>query len=383
MRLLIVAPSVDVTTGGGVAAKTLQLARELSRSGVEVRLATTGPTSGDAAGAGRHPGGDVRPERIRSVGARFRVPVPAPGQLRALARGADVALLMSHWSVLNALVARAMRRQGKPYVVLPAGALPQSGRSALLKRIYNLAAGRSIVRGAAAGIATTRLEVAHFRAYGIDMNAVRVIANAVDPLPSVTSEQRQAFRAANGLGETPFVLFAGRLNPIKGPDLLLRAFASVAARHPRWHLVFAGADEGMLDSLRAEVDAAGLQDCVRFLGFLAGSEKAACYREAALLAVPSRREAMSLVALEAGSAATPVLVTEDCGFPEVAEAGGGLVVPTTADGLARGLDAMLAEDAGLDAMGDRLRALVLQQFSWEVIVRRYREAFDDVLDELR
>lgn len=110
---------------------------------------------------------------------------------------------------------------------------------------------------------------------------------------------------ALGLGCVPYVLFLGRLNEIKGPDLLLDAFCRIADRCAEIHLVLAGPDGRMLQRLRAKSKALGIAARVHFAGYLGGRSKVAALRGASLLAIPSRREAMSIVVLEAGVCGCP------------------------------------------------------------------------------
>ncbi len=58
------------------------------------------------------------------------------------------------------------------------------------------------------------------------------------------------FRSRYRLGNDPFIMFIGRLNHIKGPDLLLQAFCNVRDKLNGYHLVFAGPDGGMLRELK-------------------------------------------------------------------------------------------------------------------------------------
>ncbi|WP_207956321.1 glycosyltransferase family 4 protein [Rubrobacter marinus] len=98
-----------------------------------------------------------------------------------------------------------------------------------------------------------------------------------------------------------------------------------------------------------------------------------------MLAVPSRQEAMSIVALEAGISGTPVLLTDRCGFGEVAEVGGGQVVPATVEGLRAGLDGMLKDTEGLGQMGEKLRAFVAERYTWGTAVERYLKLYRRIL----
>jgi glycosyltransferase involved in cell wall biosynthesis len=87
--------------------------------------------------------------------------------------------------------------------------------------------------------------------------------------------------------------------------------------------------------------------------------------------VPSRQEAMSLVALEAGIEGTPVMMTDVCGFDDLERSGGGLLVPPTVDGLTNGLRRLLASPAELPRMGRALRAHVLSNYRWPSVAPRW------------
>jgi glycosyltransferase involved in cell wall biosynthesis len=88
---------------------------------------------------------------------------------------------------------------------------------------------------------------------------------------------------------------------------------------------------------------------------------------------------MSIVVLEAGIVGTPVLLTDRCGFDEVATVGGGQVVAATAKDLATGLESMLENPAVLKTMGVRLQLHVRQNFIWEVIVEQLLDFYQQIV----
>ena len=212
-----------------------------------------------------------------------------------------------------------------------------------------------MVREADGHVAIAANEIPYFKAYGVPEDKVVVIPNGIAPEDYSVSDST-AFRKRYRLGDHPFVLFVGRLNHIKGPDLLLEAFCRAGEDLADFHLVLAGPDEGMLAQLRALAREAGIDDRVHFIGRLGGAEKSWAYHAAELLVVPSRQEAMSLVALEAGVTGTPVLLTEECGFGEVDRIGGGKVVPASVEGLREGLVELLEDLPRLTFMGEICRS---------------------------
>jgi glycosyltransferase involved in cell wall biosynthesis len=374
MKVLHVSDAIDPSLGGGTAERTFQLALALHRAGADCTVLCTN------LGLGEKRLAELRSIKLIAVPTlmrRFLVPRISWKRISTLVADADVVHVTGHWSVLGALVCLAALRLGRPYVYCPAGSLRVFGRSAPLKRFFNWMVGKRIVLGASRCLAVTALEREQFHEYGVADSEIILLANGVHPDPDMLVDPK-AFRDRYGLEGVPLILFLGRLSPIKGPDLLLTAFEKIAAQLASTHLVFAGPDAELGEPLRARVVAAGLSDRVLFTGFLAGQDKQCALAAADLLVVPSRQEAMSLVALEAGLCGTPVLLTDQCGFDEVQSMGGGGVVSVNADELAKAMHALLQDPQGLRAKGERLRELVLSRYTWDGLTQRALALYGDL-----
>ena len=375
LRVLNVNDTLDLKTGGGTAERTFQMSRFLARQGASCEVLTIDSESLDVQRIGA-----LKPARVSVLPClwrRFNVPQLNWKTIRRAVEDADVIHLMGHWSVLNAMVYLATKWAGKPYVVCPAGALPLFGRSIWLKRIYNLIIGKSIVRNAYGWIAVTEGEFPHFEKYGVPPACVKVIPNGVDEkdYPNVDAAE---FRRRLGIPDAPIILFMGRLNPIKGPDLLLQAFLQARHVFPNHHLVFAGPDGGLLAALRETVERSGVNGFVHFTGYVGGADKSAAYHTAELLAVPSRQEAMSIVAIEAGFCGTPVLLTDQCGFGDVRSIDFRLEVTATVAGIAAGLTSLLAETKVLADISPLWLNYVKQHHSWSALVPEYYKFYSSI-----
>jgi len=379
MMVLNVNSSIDSHKGGGMAERTFQVSKFLARAGVECTVLTTDM--------------GLTPERVRSMenvevialpclNHRFYLPKFSYAGLREIVKRADIVHLMGHWTFLNALAYQIVRSLGKAYAVCPAGALPVFGRSKMIKMMYNQLAGKRIIRNADCHIAITRGELPAFLSYGVDSDRVSVIPNGINPDDFLERNDAE-FRKKFGLSEKLIILYMGRLNRIKGPDLLLRAFCSLKDELPEYQLVFAGPDEGMMEELKKLVALSDMEDRVRFIGHIGGVDKSFAYHAAELLVVPSRQEAMSIVALESGVTGTPVLITDQCGFNEITAADGGRVVPATVDGLKEGLILMMADCDGLRTMGAKLKQFVEENFTWDLVAAEYIHLYRRILDKKR
>jgi glycosyltransferase involved in cell wall biosynthesis len=180
-------------------------------------------------------------------------------------------------------------------------------------------------------------------------------------------------------GAEPRLLCIGRLIPIKGHLVLLRALAQARSRVPGVTLDVAG--RGPLEpALKAYARELGVEDSVRFLGFVSPIQSAV--EESAIVVVPSLGEGFGMVALEAMERARPVIASSVGGLPEiVADGETGLVVPPSdADALADAIAALAGDLPGSAAMGIAGRRRALEEFTPERCVERvealYAPAFD-------
>ncbi len=378
MNILHVCCNFDPISGGGEAERTLQMSKALLASGVSCKILTvdTGLSQERMSLLGS---GIVI--ALPCVSRRFYIPWVTPKKIKKLVAEADVIHLIGHWNLLNALVYWAARRSQTPYVVCPAGATSIFGRSKIIKRIYNKIVGSSIFKNADACIAVTEQEAAHLLQVGARPGKVLVIQNAI-AASDFSVENTEAFRRKFNLNDRRFILFVGRLNEIKGPDLLLEAFHQLKDLLPDVDLLFVGPDGGMLSVLEASVQRANSAGRVRFIGYLGGSDKTAAYQAAEVLVIPSRLEAMSIVALEAGICGTPVVLTDQCGFGQLSDAGGGWVVSATATGLAEGIAQVFNNPRSRQLAAVAIKRYVAELYTWDAVVLVYKNMYQKILDDI-
>lgn len=173
--------------------------------------------------------------------------------------------------------------------------------------------------------------------------------------------------------------YVGRFATIKGPDLLLEAFALLASEHDtaRLVLVGGGAEDG---ALRAQASRLGISDRVHFAGPLPREQVFPALRGFDLAVVPSREEGFGLSAAEAMAAGIATVATNVGALPEVLAQGriGVLVAPESPAALAQGMAALL---------DDPVRRATLATAAAADIARRYgrdalRRALAALCDEL-
>ena len=375
MKVLNVNSYIDLKTGGGTAERTLMMSRALSLRNIECKILSTN------SGISKSLIKQLKPIDIFLTDLflkRYFIPLVRWKTIKNIVGDADIIHLMGHWSILNALVYIAARRLDKPYVVCPAGALKIFGRSRFLKNLYNFIIGRNIIKNASAWIAVTSGEFSQFRSYGILSAKIKVIPNGIS-VSSFPKFDEKSFRRHIGFANKPIILFMGRLNEIKGPDLLLKAFILIHKQISEFHLVFAGPDEGMKSILINIAEQNNLSKYVHFLGYIEGAEKSAVYKMANLLVVPSRQEAMSIVALEAASFGIPVMLTEECGFSEIKSICPDFEVSADVLGIAHGLIKLLSDQEKLRHDAVLLKEFVVKTYEWNSLVLTYIDLYKKIL----
>jgi len=173
-------------------------------------------------------------------------------------------------------------------------------------------------------VASTGVEARQLvRHYDADPGKIVTVPPGVD-LATFTPGDRAAARRALGLRQDHAVLaFAGRIQPLKAPDVLLRAAAELLDRDPTLRqrlvvLVVGGPSGSGLErpgGLEELAAALGIADVVRFLPPQPRERLARVYRAADAVAVPSHNESFGLVALEAQACGTPVVAAAVGGLP--------------------------------------------------------------------
>lgn len=311
---------------------------------------------------------------LRSRLSRYGI---VPGMVRWLrdhARDYDAVLVSSLWTY-SAMVARmALIGGDTPYYVYTHGMLdPWFKRTYPLKHAYKQPFWRLFVgpllKHATGVLFTTEAErelaEGAFQPYQV---VPRIVGYGAAAAPADTAEQRAAFQGAvPALDGRRYLLFLSRIHRKKGCDLLVDAFAAIAADHPDLDLVIAGPDDGhgLSAQLQAQAAERGLAHRIHFPGMLEGAAKWGAFRGCEAFVLPSHQENFGVVVAEAMSCAKPVLITDKVNiWHEVADDQAGLVASDTQPSILDMLHRYLRlSDAERAAMGAAALASFTRRFT--------------------
>ncbi len=382
---------------GGMNVYVIELARQLAERGIEVDIFTRATTSAlppvvDA-------GDGVRVRHITAGPFEGLTKSELPGQLCVFARDvlrAEAAQPVGHYDIVHShywlsgqVGALARDRWGVPLVhtmhtmakvkndALAAGDTPEP--------VARIIGEEQVVEAADMLIANTDLEAKQLiNLYDADPGRVEVVHPGVD-LSVFRPVDRAAARAALDIpADAHVLLFAGRIQPLKAPDVLLRAVAVLLEETPdlRSRLVVpvVGGPSGTglehPESLAQLAGELGLDDVVRFVPPVAQHELARWCAAATLVAVPSYNESFGLVAIEAQATGTPVVAAAVGGLTTVVRDGhSGLLVDSHEP---RDWAAAIRRVVEDDGLRERLSVGAVEQarqFAWERTAERTLEVY--------
>jgi glycosyltransferase involved in cell wall biosynthesis len=245
-------------------------------------------------------------------------------------------------------------------------------------RVYRRAF-RHALEHANAVVALTEGWAAELRRFGT-MRRLAVVPNSPD-LPASPNGR-------GAPGATPYLLYLGHLYRQKGLFELLDAFAALRSRRPELRLVLAGEslrrDDIPVAELLAYAGERGLDTSAVLLpGWVDGERKAELVAATACVVLPSHREGLPLVLLEAMAAGRPVVATTVGGVPEAVRDGieGLLVEPGDPAALAAALGRVLDDPGLADSMGAAGRRRVLEEYSPDAVATRIGDLYEEVLSK--
>src|SRR5215813_621988 len=206
-------------------------------------------------------------------------------------------------------------------------------------------------------------------AYHVPRDRIAVVAPGVD-LDVFRAESREEARLRLGHADHRLFIFVGRLEPLKGVDVILRAFALLTAggQHPAARLLVLGEDSGAGECARLQglVSKLGLSQRVEFLGSIPQCRLPTYYAAAEACLIPSYSESFGLVGLEAQACGTAVIASNVAGLASIVRDGvtGFLVDGPDPAAYAEKMRRILEEPGLGDRLGWRGQRRA-QGFSWE------------------
>lgn len=283
------------------------------------------------------------------------------------------------------------RKANVPYIITPHGALDpflykqsRFGKWAVpLKRLYERLIDIPNLNHASAIHYTSRDEAKRSAFCGLKARPV-IIPNGIDWSSFENLPAKGSFRNRIRLNEnTPLVLFLGRINFVKGLDLLIPAFSQVLKEKPRARLALVGPDnEGYGRKVRQWCRELGIEDKVFFVDHLGPDEVRQAYVDADVFVLPSYTESFGMTVVEAMASACPVIISEKVNiWREVQADKAGLVTGLEPLLIADAICHLLTNKKEAEFMGLRGRRSAKERYNWPRIVEQLTQVYQCAINE--
>ena len=388
---------------GGMNVYIVEVSKQLAALNVEVEIFTRTTTGELPASVELAPGVLVRHITAGPYGGLLKEDLP--GQLCAFTSGVlrteafrdpgHYGLIHSHYWLSGQVGWLAKERWGVPLVhsmhtlakvknaALAAGDTPEP--------LSRLIGEDQVIAAADRLIANTAEEAGQLvRRYTADPDRVSIAHPGVDLETFTPGDQ---FAARKGLGlpqDAPVLLFVGRIQPLKAPDILLRAAAEMRAADPERYaglivaVVGGPSGTGLAEphQLAALARRLGIADRVRFVKPQSQAGLAEWYRAADLTVVPSYNESFGLVAIESQACGTPVVAARVGGLTTAVNDGvsGVLIDGHDPVDYARVCADLLDHPEQLDRMRTGARCYA-EGFGWKATAERTLEAYSETMSQ--
>jgi glycosyltransferase involved in cell wall biosynthesis len=221
--------------------------------------------------------------------------------------------------------------------------------------------------------------------FGIPDRHIEVVYNAIDErfLRGHATEADRQVLVERYLVSYPFLLYAGRISPHKNLVRIIQAFAALKtelekqAQYPDLKLIIIGDELSKHPDLRRTVIRSGVQNDVRFMGFLPIEMLRLFYEAAKVFVFPSLYEGFGLQPLEAMAHGTPVVTSNTSSLPEVVGHSAVLVNPENVFEIMRALHRVLVDQSVREKYRQRGYEQV-KKFSWDASAQRTLEVYEQV-----
>ena len=219
-----------------------------------------------------------------------------------------------------------------------------------------------------------------WRLYKIPREKVYIITNAIDPRKYRKDVDPNKVKKKYGIPPlTPIVLFIGRLEYQKGPDILINAIPKVLENRGDTKFLLAGKGT-MKNYLKRRVRKLGISDAVRFLGWIPYRRYIDLLNTCDIVCIPSRNEPFGIVLLEAWATGRPVVATDVGGLREnIKNLVNGIKVYPNPKSVARGINYLFNHPKIMTRVGVKGKEKVMR-FNWASSIKKLLRTYHRVLE---
>lgn len=295
----------------------------------------------------------------------------------------DIIHIHEIWHFPQYIASKFSVKNKIPYVITVHGALSPFalGIKPTKKRIFGKMFEKNILKRASGIQAITKTEVDQIKNFEPD-SKIKLIFNGISENLSYSgSEDFELYKLYPKLRSARIILYLGRIDKIKGLDILAESFSVISSDSDNIYLLISGPDFGYEQKFRDLVREKKIHDKVIFTGTISGNLKSEALKLSDIFVLPSYSEAFSVAVLEAIINKLPVIVTHNSNFPEIEKINAGILIDPDSSSLTRALKRILSTSDYKGKIGNRGRDFILKNYTWEKIVLSFLNWYKLVIND--
>ncbi len=291
----------------------------------------------------------------------------------------DIIHLNEYRSHISTVLARWAIRKKIPFTIQPQGTLIKGKKNILIKNIFDFLFKKTLLLDASCVIPVTNAEKELAKKFGVQEGRLEVIPTGIDISEFSNVKKKGEFRNKFGIPpDKKMILFVGRLDWIKGIDILIEAYSKMDRAQEI--LVIVGPNHGFKNKIEAIINKFNLEDDVIITGPLPDyADVLSAINDSDVMAIPSRAEAFGMVILEGGTLKKPMVISKNCNVSDEFEKSA-LVVSPEPEKVAEAIKLLLSDMELSFRLGNLARNKVLEKFQIGHVAERFERLFQTLLD---
>lgn len=308
-------------------------------------------------------------------------PLYAPIVLKKEINKFDIIHIHEHRTLLAVFVYYYAKKYKVPYVLQSHGSVLPFYKKNKIKCMFDYIVGNSILNGASKLIALNEIEMQQYIQMGVHKSKIEMIPNGINIEEFKCLPDRKSFKEKYSIKkEDKIILYLGRIDKIKGIDLLIEAFSKLAVELTNVQLVIAGPNNYYSSEIKHNISNLGINRSILFTGPLYGKDKLEAYVSADVYVLPSRYDIFGITILEACACGTPVVVTNGCGLAGFVDGRVGYVVEYDSIQLQNSIRKLLVNDNLRMEFANRCKHEI-EDFYWSQIITKFESLYKECLGE--
>lgn len=311
--------------------------------------------------------------------ATIDTPVSLIRYLKKTVSDFDIIHIHEHRHSLAVATHRYAEKNNVPYVLQAHGSVLPFFQKEKLKDIFDKLWGFNILYDAQRVFALTGVEKEQYIKMGVDEDKIEIVPLGINLKEYSSLPEKGLFKSKYGIDENDkLILFLGRINKIKGLDLLIKSFSKINSDNVK--LVIVGGDNGFKSELDNLINDLKLNDKVIFPGVLTGSDKIEALVDCDIFVMPSRYESFTTSGLEAMACFKPLVLTKNNHIHTWVNGNVGLTCEFDEDDLSNCIETLLNDERLCRKFGLTGRKLIEEKYDWDKVASQIEMIYKKCID---